>query len=227
MSDRRLLVVAAHPDDEVLGCGGTLARLISEGWTAWTVILGEGITSRDPDRDAAGRGADLEALHADMQAANRLLGVSRTVNCGLPDNRFDSLPLLDAIKKIESIKLEWRPSVVFTHFENDLNIDHSVTCRAVLTACRPLQGESVREIYAFEVQSSTEWRYPLSFSPNVFYDIGATLETKLDAMRQYRSEVREYPHPRSIEAMRKSAELWGVRGGLGSAEAFQLLRSMR
>lgn len=224
---KKILVVAAHPDDEILGCGGTVARLVDQGCEARTVILGEGVTARDERRDSGERRLEIGSLHQDMKEANAKIGVSEAVNCGLPDNRFDTVPLLDVIKIVEEIKSEYRPDTIFTHYENDLNVDHQVAYRAVVTATRPMAGESVRDLYAFEVQSSTEWRFPLSFSPDLFYDIDSGLERKIEAMSCYRSEVRDFPHPRSLESIRLNAKMWGIRCGLQHAEAFKTIRSIR
>ncbi len=228
MKDRNtILVVAAHPDDEILGCGGTVARLVGEGHRAVTAILGEGKTSRDPERDRSRRAGELRSLQQEMRRANEKIGIQEVVGFDLPDNRFDTVALLDIVKIVEELKARYRPEVIFTHSEHDLNIDHQVLFRAVLTATRPQPGEVVREVYSFEVQSSTEWRFPLNFSPDVFYDIGDTLEAKIAAMDCYGSELRDFPHPRSLEAIRLNAKIWGVRSGLTHAEAFKTIRCMR
>jgi LmbE family N-acetylglucosaminyl deacetylase len=148
----------------------------------------------------------------------------------LPDNRFDTVPLLDIIKLIEKIKKNVSPEIVFTHHHEDLNIDHCITFKAVMTAFRPLKGESVREMYSFEVPSSTEWNAPLAgsyFRPNYFVDISETLEKKLAAMREYESEIRDFPHPRSPKALSINAKRWGSQIGLEAAEAFELIRMIR
>lgn len=224
MKKTNVLIIAAHPDDEVLGCGGTAARLIKHGHEVAIAILGEGITSRDTSRDAVARAGELGALQSDIISAAKQLGVSAVRTFGLPDNRFDSVPLLDVVKIIEELKSEIAPSVIFTHFAGDLNVDHEVCNRAVLTATRPMQGECVKEIYAFEVMSSTEWKFPLTFSPNMFIDISEHLEQKLKAMACYRSESRSAPHPRSPEGIAEAAKMWGTRVGVKYAEAFQLIR---
>lgn len=225
VSPDRVLVVVAHPDDEVLGCGGTIARLAKER-PVRVVILGEGITSRFADRaDVAPR--ELAGLHAAAQVAGRVLGAERVEILGLPDNRFDELPLLDIVKPIERLVAEGRPTVIYTHHPGDLNIDHGLTFRAVLTATRPMTGCPVRAIYAVEVPSSTEWafqRIAPAFRPNVFMDITNTIQTKIDALETYVSEVRPFPHPRSPEALRAIARRWGTTVGLEYAEAFELIR---
>lgn len=224
---KRILVVAAHPDDEILGCGATLKRLINEGHDVYTLILGEGITSRDQKRNVNKRRKELAELRKQIDLASKIIGVKKTYIHYFPDNRFDSLPILEFIKVIENVKREIKPAIIFTHYEKDLNIDHQITYRAVITATRPLSGESVKEIYSFEIPSSTEWSYPQNFSPNIYYDVTDYLKYKLEAMARYKIELREYPHPRSINAIEMNAAMWGIKTGVGCAEAFSCVRLIR
>ena len=226
-TNKKILIIAAHPDDEILGCGATVARMISEGAEAYTIILGEGKTSRDVVRDKSKREEELNELQNEIKTANNIIGIKDVFVYDFPDNRFDSVALLDIVKVIEEIKEKIKPDIIFTHFENDTNIDHNVTYRAVLTATRPMIGESVKEIYSFEVLSSTEWRFPLSFSPDFFVDVSSTIEKKVSAMNEYQSELREFPHPRSLDAIRKNAEMWGIKLGLKYAEAFKTIRRIK
>jgi len=223
-----ILAVASHPDDEVLGCGGTLAKLSSTN-EIHIAILGEGISSRYSQRAEADQTA-LEQLRGQARSVGKLLGAASVTLGGLPDNRFDELPLLEVIKRIERLVDELRPEVIYTHHPGDLNIDHLITFRAVMTATRPMAGSVVKDIYAFEVASSTEWafqQFQPAFRPNVFVDITATLETKLRGMALYESEARAFPHPRSAEALRVQARHWGAVVGVEYAEAFELIRSIR
>ncbi len=224
---KRVLIIAAHPDDEILGCGATAARLVSEGYDVSTLILGEGITSRDDTRDRDGRMKEVGDLNAQIRKANKIIGIKNIHTFDLPDNRFDTVPLLDVIKLIERIKNDIRPEIVFTHYWNDLNIDHNVTYKAVLTATRPFHGEPVKEIFCFEILSSTEWEYPLTFSPNIFFDVTTTLELKKMAMLKYTSEIREFPHPRSIKAIELNSKNWGMKIGVKYAESFLCVRSLK
>ena len=224
---QKTLIIAAHPDDEVLGCGGTAARLVNEGHEVYTVILGEGITSRDHTRQRDKRENEIAELKRQIHHANHTIGVKDVFIFDFPDNRFDSVPLLDIVKAVEDVKEKIKPHTLFTHYENDLNIDHRVTYRAVLTATRPQAGETVKEIYSFEVLSSTEWNFPLTFSPDCFFDITGTIDTKVKAMEKYTSELRDYPHPRSLKGIRLNAEHWGMKTGMPFAEAFKTVRVSR
>lgn len=224
-----VLVVAAHPDDELLGCGGTVARLAKEGHSVFIAILGEGITSRPVKREDADPTALRDLKKCSCRVAD-LLGVKELSMHGLPDNRFDSLNLLDVIKTVEGLIDRFLPDAVYTHHGGDLNLDHQIVNRAVLTATRPVVGQPVRELYAFEVASSTEWAFqqlaPV-FKPNVFVDIEATLALKLEGIRMYESEARGFPHPRSTEALTAIAHRWGSVIGKSAAEAFEAIRVIR
>lgn len=224
---KKILVVAAHPDDEVLGSGATVSKLVKEGIEAYTLILGEGITSRDEKRDIKKRFGEIKELKEQIQKANEIIGIKKVFIEKFPDNRFDTVSFLDIVKTIEKVKNKIKPDVIFTHYENDLNIDHQITYKAVLIATRPVVDETVKEIYSFEILSSTEWNYPLTFSPNVYFDISETIKIKQKAMSEYKSELRDYPHPRSLEGIKNNAKLWGVKVGLDYAEAFKCVRIIK
>jgi N-acetylglucosamine malate deacetylase 1 len=224
-----VLVIVAHPDDEVLGCGGTIARLTSEGHDVYVAILGEGITSRYDKRKQADQGM-IKQLHDRSRQVSKLLGVKKLCLYDFPDNRFDTVPLLDIIKTVEKLIKRFQPQIVYTHHGGDLNIDHAITHRAVMTAARPVESCPVKELYAFEVSSSTEWafgQFQPAFQHNVFVDISVTLETKIQAMQIYESEARSFPHPRSPEALRAIAGRWGSTVGVGAVEAFHLIHGVQ
>ena len=224
---KTILIVVAHPDDEVLGCFGTVARLIKEGYIAYTLILGEGKTSRNDTRIIENNKDEIEVLNLEIKKANDIIGIKKVFVESFPDNRFDSVDLLDIIKVISKVKDEVRPDIIFTHYENDLNIDHQITYKAVITATRPMEDECVKEIYSFEILSSTEWNYPLSFSPDTYYDISKTLDKKLDAMQAYSSELCTYPHPRSLKGISLNAQYQGMRVGKDYVEAFKSIRAIK
>lgn len=225
--NKKILVVAAHPDDEVLGCGGTIARLANKGCEVYTLLLGRGIAARCDDKDCQNLSKETEELRKCANAANRIIGVKEVFDYDFPDNRFDSVALLDIVKVVEEVKNRIKPNIFFTHYEKDLNIDHQITYKAVITATRPQPDETVKEIYSFEVLSSTERSYPLSFSPDVFFDISETMDLKLKALGCYKTEMREFPHPRSSEGAELNAKTWGMKVGIEYAEAFKCVRCLR
>ena len=228
-NNNNVLVVAAHPDDEVLGCWGTMASLVQEGQEVYIAILGEGATSRYQERDQADQ-SKVERLLSDSQQVADMIGAKQVFKYGLPDNRFDTLPMLDVVKIVEKLVSQIEPSVIYTHHPSDLNIDHGVVFRATLTATRPLPGCPVRDLFSFEIPSSTEWSfntYQPDFRPNVFVDITETIDIKVKAMQTYKSESRSFPHPRSPESLRTIASRWGSVVGVEYAEAFELIRSIR
>lgn len=221
----KILVIAAHPDDEVLGAGASIARWLDQGSEVQIAILGEGATSRAMTRESAERGAVATLQHKAMAAARRL-GAPPPRMLGLADNRFDTLALLDIVQHVERLNEEFQPELVLTHHGGDLNIDHALTFKAVLTALRPMQGTRVRELRTFEIASSTEWafaRFEPAFRPNCFVDVSSTLQRKLDAMACYESETRSFPHPRSNKALEALASTRGAQVGFAAAEAFETI----
>lgn len=225
--NKKILIIAAHPDDEVLGCFGTVAKMIKKGYKAYTLILGEGKTSRDINNNVINKQNELLELKNEILEANKSIGIKDVFIEKFPDNRFDSVDLLSIVKVVEKVKNEIKPDIIFTHFENDLNIDHQITYKAVITATRPMANESVKEIYSFEILSSTEWKYPLTFNPDIFFDVSETLEDKVKAMSFYKSELREFPHPRSLEGIELNAKYWGMRVGKEAVEAFKCVRIIK
>ena len=222
-----ILIIAAHPDDELLGVGGTVSRLSRQGKTVRALVLAEGQTSRTEKRENTGREI-IDELRKDALSAAKEIGYASIDFCDFPDNRLDSVDLLDIIKSVFEFIDQYKPDTIFTHHHGDLNIDHRRVCEAVLTAVRPMQGEGVKRIYAFETPSSTEWNYVYEapFCPNVYFDISETINRKLAAMACYKSELREYPHPRSLEALKALASYRGSNVGYRYAEAFLLLREL-
>jgi LmbE family N-acetylglucosaminyl deacetylase len=206
-----------------------MARLAKEGWEVHIAIMGEGLTSRCLKRNEVDTDK-LSRLHQQAHEAAAKVGAKDLVLFKLPDNRLDTVPLLEVVKLLESLIEKLKPEVIYTHHPADLNVDHGVVHRAVLTATRPTDGQPVRDIYAFEVPSSTEWgfyRQEPAFRPNVFVDVSGTLEAKIAAFACYDTEARKFPHPRSAEALRAIAQRWGSVVGCHAAEAFELVRSVR
>lgn len=226
----KVLVVAAHPDDEVLGCGGTILRHVDAGDTVHVLIMAEGLTSRDNQRNVDSRKVELSELHKCAQKVSDYLGVEELRMYQFPDNRMDSVDLLDVVKAVEKEVDEFCPDIVYTHHAGDVNIDHLITHKAVVTACRPLPGCTVKEIYFFETLSSTEWQISTAdkvFMPQVYVDIDKYVDKKNEALHIYDSEMRNYPHSRSYEAVDISAKNRGFTVGMFSAEAFMVGRIIK
>ena len=229
MSSNNVLVVAAHPDDEYLGCGGTLLRHVANGDHVHIMILAEGLTSRDQHRDIDLRKGELSDLHQSSQRAADLLGAESLKLCSFPDNRMDSIDLLDVVKCVEEQIELLNPSIIYTHHAGDVNIDHLITHKAVITAARSLPGSQVERLIFFETVSSTEWQMQNAkdaFYPNWFVQIDDFIGKKIDLLRCYESEMRESPHPRSYDGVECLARYRGQIVGVKYAEAFSLGRNI-
>jgi len=224
----KVLVIVAHPDDEILGVGATVVKHVQKSDECLALILGEGMTSRYEKRDLA-NSLKVEELHKDTFDAAKIIGYKDVYLENLPDNRFDSVDLLDIVKIVEKYIDKIKPDIIYTHHSGDLNIDHRKTYEAVLTATRPMDNNCVKKIYCFETVSSTEWNFEYlnPFNPNCFVDVTETLDSKLKAMECYKSELRNFPHPRSIENLKANAKRWGSVVGREYVEAFQLVREIK
>lgn len=221
---KTVLVVAAHADDEALGCGGTIARHVEDGDNVHAIFITDGVTSRsNTDSD------EIRIRATAMSEAAKILGITSTTQMRFPDNQLDSMALLDIVKPLEEKIFKLQPNLVYTHHYGDLNIDHRITHSAVMTACRPLPKSTVQQILSFEVLSSTEWNSPAlaTFCPNVFVDISNQLEKKVEALEAYAQEMRLPPHSRSLEHIRNLAHHRGYSVGTNAAEAFMLMRYLR
>ncbi|MBN1461183.1 MAG: PIG-L family deacetylase [Armatimonadetes bacterium] len=216
MSDRRVLVIAAHPDDEILGCGGALALHSRNGDEVSVLIVCEGESVRYGAED----GVDQAAC---TRRAADILGISQVCELGFPDQKLDTVPSIDLIRPIEELVASFCPHVVYSQFGGDVNRDHQLLFKAVLVAARPTQ-KGLETLLVFDTASSTEWSFPRAFVPDTFVDISTTLDLKLRAMAEYDTEVREYPHPRSLESLRYRAHAWGNQVCLDAAEAFMTVR---
>lgn len=224
---KSILVIAAHPDDEVLGCGGAIAKLAYEGASVHVAFLADGVFSRVGE--AGVQPDELAARRAAAQKSCNILGAESVFFGDFPDNRMDTIALLDIIKPIEALVAKHQPDTVFTHHAGDVNIDHRRIHEAVVTACRPQRGHPVKTLLCFEVPSSTEWQLPGSapaFAPNWFVDISGTLGRKLAALDAYAAELRDWPHPRSRQGVEHLAHWRGSTVGADAAEAFMLGRQL-
>jgi N-acetylglucosamine malate deacetylase 1 len=217
-----VLVIAAHPDDEALGCGGTMRRHAEAGDAVVAMFMTNGVGARGGSEGA-------QARQDAARAALGILGARPIVFGNFPDNAMDSVPFIRLVQFIENTTQALQPHIVYTHHHGDLNIDHVLTHRAVLTAFRPLPGSSVRAIYGFEVASSTEWAEPqpwAGFAPSHFVDVSSTWQAKRKALGAYAEEMRPFPHARSLEAVEARAVVRGAQVGLHKAEAFSVIRSI-
>jgi LmbE family N-acetylglucosaminyl deacetylase len=227
MTARRVLVCAAHPDDEVLGCGGAIARHSKAGDDVFIVFVSDGVLSRPKDADIAA--AELHQRQAAARRAAHALGAREPVFLGFPDQRLDTLALLDVTQTLEGVLTDVQPNTIYTHHAGDLNSDHRIVTAAVLTATRPVPGQQVTAIFGYEVLSSTEWAFGStveSFHPNHFVSIEATLADKMRALRCYEYEMREFPHARSYDAVEALAKVRGAAVGEIAAEAFTTMRTI-
>jgi LmbE family N-acetylglucosaminyl deacetylase len=222
ISGSRVLVIGAHPDDELLGAGGTFARHVLSGDEVHAIVVADGAASRYPH--------ELKVkLEKDAGRAAEVIGFASLRFLELPDQRLDTVPLIELTQLLERELDEIDPGLVYTHFPGDVNADHGLVSRAAWTACRPYYRPGLRRFAVFETPSSTEWAWPLDgaqLQPNMFVDVTATLDTKIAAMECYESELRDYPHPRSSQALRERAAFWGSQVGLRAAEPFRILREM-
>lgn len=222
---KSILVVAAHPDDEALGCGGTIAKFAAQGHEVHVAFLADGAGARE-----AGLRPSREVLDHRREAARRacaILGARPPLFFDFPDNQMDTVPLLHIVQTVESLVTAHSPSMVITHHADDVNVDHQRTHQAVITACRPQPSHPVATLLFFETPSSTEWMPAASgrpFAPNWFVDITSTLDRKLNALRAYEGEMRPWPHPRSHKGIEHLARWRGATMGLEAAEAFMVGR---
>lgn len=221
-------VIAAHPDDEMLGCGGTIAKHIALGDVVHVLIAAEGLTARDSKREFIKREPDLSDLQKIALKANQCVGSTTVDFLGMPDNRMDSVDLLDIVKKVEDFKQKYHPQIIYTHYASDVNIDHQKVHEAVITASRPQPHEPVKTILCFETVSSTEWQPASSkipFAPNWFNPLSCNnIQQKIEALKIYQSEMRAFPHARSLKAIEALAHWRGASVGFEYAEAFMLAR---
>ena len=225
MAGETVLVCVAHPDDEVLGCGGTIARHTANGDVVHLLFVCDGVTARQ------GATGDAHAVGNRREASARaakILGAQPPEFLNYPDQELDAIPRLKVTQSVESVARRIKPSIVYTHFSNDLNSDHRRISEVAMTAFRPYPGQSVCAVYSFEIPSSTEWGF-LSrepFQPSRFVDISATLARKIEALRAYDAEMRAFPHARSYKSVEALALWRGASVGLHAAEAFSVLREV-
>ena len=222
MKKKNLIVFAAHPDDELLGCGGTIKKY-SKRFNIIVVFFTHGVTARNK----LNKNSDINKLKNNCIESNKILGTKKIIFLNFKDNKLDSYPRLDIIKKIEAIVSKYKPEQIFTHFFEDLNIDHEIVSKSVITACRPLKkNKFLKKIYFLEVLSSSEWSPKRTFQPNFYSDISKSINYKLKAMRKYKTEIQKSPQPRSIQSIKALAKSRGSEVSLNYAEAFYQFREI-
>lgn len=225
----RVLVIVAHPDDEILGMGGTIAKYVAQEAEVALLIVTDGCTSQY--KDAPDLQAIIEEKKLETKNAAAILGISKIYYGRQPDMRLDVTAHTEVNAAIEKVLDDFQPDIVYTHFEGDVNRDHQCVYQSTLVACRPLPGQKVKELYSFSVPSSTEWNVQTKqavFTPTVYVDIeGVYAEKKYEAMLCYKTELRKYPHPRSIETLMILDKATGLQVGLKCAESFVAHRIIR
>ena len=232
----KILIISAHPDDEVIGIGGILKKL-SKQHEINILFLADGITARKNSGHVNSTNYEpTEKMKAEMQKeidirkrhaknALKVLGVKNMKFLDLPDNELDTVPFLKIVKEVEKEIKSTKCNMIFTHHHNDLNIDHRIAYEATITAARPLPWSTVTSVFSFEIPASTDWRHPYQFNPNLFVDISKESQSKIKALREYNYEIRKSPHPRSEEITDVIAKRWGSLSGCESAEAFEVIFS--
>lgn len=220
---KNILVVVAHPDDETIGMGGTISKHICNGDKVYVISMTNGVSSRDPERN------EINLRITASEEASKILGFKWQKRFDFPDNKMDTIPLLEIVKEIEKIKLQVNPHIVYSHSLSDLNIDHRILTNAVLTTFRPQPKESCKEIRLFEVASASDYGHESitgKFSPNLYIDISNFWESKEKALIAYKEELREYPHTRSLYAIKNLSLSRGSQVGIKMAEVFQVIRKI-
>lgn len=232
----KILIVSAHPDDEIIGMGGVLKKL-SKNHQIEILFLADGITARKASGHINSTKYEVtrettEKMKNEIQTrkihaknALKILGVTKMKFLDLPDNELDTVPLLKIVKEIERMIKLTKCEVIFTHHYNDLNVDHRLAYEATITASRPIFNSTVKSIFSFEAISSTDWRKPYKFDPNLYIDISNELKYKIKAIKEYKNEIQKFPHPRSVESIEANAIRWGSLSGCKAAEPFELVSS--
>ncbi len=221
---KNVLVIGAHPDDEIIGLGGTLRRHVEAGDSVFAHLLTDGHSSRESDADSA-----MEKRNSAAEKSAGVIGFQDITFDSFADQMLDTESILKVVQSIENVAKKVKPDVVYFHHRGDANVDHQVVFKACVTAFRSTGANFPSEMYCYETLSSTEWGAPFpesAFVPNYFVDISKTLETKLKAMKCYDDELRDYPHPRSEMGIQQAAQRWGKIIGCDAAEAFVIFRKI-
>tara|TARA_B100000676_G_scaffold261815_1_gene272444 strand:- start:79 stop:789 length:711 start_codon:yes stop_codon:yes gene_type:complete len=234
----KILIFAAHPDDEVLGMGGTMKKLSKSGNDLKIIFMSTGILSRRniesqrfsqvfTDEWMEKNEKKIKSLRHDAKKSGKILGVDKIEFMDFPDNEMDVISTLVVAKNIENSIKEFKPNIVYTTPQDDVNVDHKKVFEATLVATRPKKNSLPEQVISYEIPSSSEWFFPKQFSPNIFENIEKEFPSKIRAIKCYKNELMEYPHPRSTEALEMIAKRWGTVAGFNFAEAFSLVRNLK
>ncbi len=218
----KILAISAHPDDETIGAGGTLAKHVAAGDEVYWVVATQAYTPRWPQHV-------LDRASQQIDEVQEFFGIKQVFRLGFPTMHLNTIPSIDLASALQQVVDEVRPDVVYTTPRNDVNEDHRAIFDATLIACRPLPGSSVKRLLSYEIITTTRFGSPSGcqmFEPNVFVDISDYLETKVQAMAIFETELREFPHPRSLEGLRILCRERGMSVGIEAAECFELIREM-
>jgi len=218
----RVLAIAAHPDDETIGAGGVIARHVAQGDEVYWCIVTQGYSPPWSEETLA-------EARSQVDEVQEVLGFREVFLLGFPTVKLNTVPYIDLCSALQQVVDQVQPEIVYTTPRDDINQDHRIVYEATLVAARPLPGSSVRRLLCYEISTTARFGLPAGstgFAPNVFVDISRYLEKKLEAIRCYRTELREYPHPRSVKGLRLLAEERGLSVGLQAAECFQLVREL-
>ena len=209
MENRKILIVAAHPDDEILGVGGTICKHVEKGDDVYICIVTK---AYEPEWTKE----YIETKIKEQKKVDELLGIKKRINLDLPTVKLNVIPCGELNKKISIVIDKIEPDIIYTHFEHDLNYDHTLIFRACMVAVRPPKKI---KLVSFETLSETEWNNK-GFQPNLWTDIGRYVSKKIEAFNIYKSEVKKYPHPRSSEGIKIQAKKRGAEIMTEYAEAF-------
>jgi len=219
----KVLVIAPHPDDEVLGCGGAIVKHVSEGDEVYLCVVTKAYPPDWPEDE-------IKERRDEVVRANKILGIKKTYFLDLPTVKLDTIPQKELNEAIAKVVNKLRPEIVYIPHGGDVNNDHRLVFEAAMVAIRPKPALAIKKVLCYETLSETEWAAPLAenaFMPNVYVDISGVLATKLKAMSEYKSELKEFPHPRSLEAISALAKVRGATTGVEAAEAFMLMREIQ
>jgi LmbE family N-acetylglucosaminyl deacetylase len=220
--NKNILILAPHPDDEVLGCGATIKKLSDEGNQVFVLVASRG-SKRLYDQ------TKVEAVRKEALEAHALLGVTTTFFLDFPAPELDTVPLADISREISKVISELKINVLYLPHRGDIHNDHRVIFNAGLVAARPVGNCTVTEIYAYETLSETEWAAPFgddAFIPTCFVNVESTLEAKMEAMQCFKSQLKAFPNPRSLETIQALAKFRGATVGFKAAEAFMIIRQI-